>query len=168
MNCSDAQADLTALVDGALEASQADAVRRHLGGCATCSAELAGIEDIILLTGDTLAELPVLRPGFETRLRARLAAARESSRPWYRRLWRPIFVGAFASAGVLIMAGSVGGPSAVLVPLGIKAPPKVVAEKPELFKDYAIIEHLDELENFETVIQTPLENDITGEDQGHG
>lgn len=168
MNCSEAQVELTALADGALEASEAAALRRHVDGCPACSTELAEIAVVVQMSRATLAELPVLRPGFETRLRARLAEETADSRRWYQRLWRPALVGALTAAGVLIMARSVGGPSAVLVPLGITAPPKIVAEKPVLFKDYQIIERLDELENFETVIQTPLEPEITGDKQGAG
>ena len=167
MLCSEAREELTALADGALETAPAEAVRRHVRGCTSCAAELAAIEEAVAFTREAFAELPELRPGFETRLRARLAEA-AAAPSWYRRLWRPLFVGALASVGVLVMARSVGGPSAVLVPLGIQAPPKKVAEKPVLYKDYEIIEHLDELENFETVIQTPLETDITGEHKGSG
>lgn len=167
MQCAEAREELTALVDGALDAAPAEAVRRHLRGCAACAAELAAVEEAVAFSREAFAELPELRPGFETRLRARLAEA-AAAPPWYRRLWRPLFVGALASLGVLVVARSVGGPSSVLVPLGIQAPPKKVAEKPALYKDYEIIEHLDELENFETVIQTPLETDITGEDKGAG
>ena len=167
MQCAEAREELTALADGALEAAEADAVRRHVRGCAACAAELAAIEEAVAFTREAFTELPELRPGFETRLRARLEEA-TAAPSWYRRLWRPLFVGALASLGVLLVARSVGGPSSVLVPLGIQAPPKKVAEKPVLFKDYEIIEHLDELENFETVIQTPLETDITGEDKSSG
>ena len=168
MHCSQAREELTALVDGALEPAEAEVLRRHLDGCAACTHELAGIEHTVALTRDALAELPALRPGFDTRLRARLDEVRAAPRPWYRLAWRPFFVGALATAGVLLMARSVGGPSAVLVPLGIQSPPKKVAEKPVLYTDYAIIERLDELENFETVIQTPLEDDISGEQKDQG
>lgn len=167
MQCAEAREELTALVDGALVASEARAVRDHVRDCAACAAELAAVQAAVDFSRDAFGELPELRPGFETRLRARLAEA-AAAPSWTRRFWRPLFVGALATAGVLLMARSVGGPSAVLVPLGIQAPPKKVAEKPVLFKDYQIIEHLDELENFETVIQTPLENDFTGEDKGQG
>ena len=166
MTCAETRDELTALADGQLPSREAAVIRAHVGNCRDCTAELSGIEAAIGLSRTLLAEeLPVLRPGFDTRLRARLE---EAAAPRRRSWWRPFLVGSMATAGVLLMARSVGGPTAVLVPLGIQAPPKKVAEKPVLFKDYEIIEHLDELENFETVIQTPLEQEILGEHQGSG
>lgn len=168
MNCSAIREELTALADGALTGGADAVVRAHVAGCGDCAAELSGIQATVDLSRRVLVdELPTLRPGFETRLRARLAEETERGRS-RARWWRPAFVGALVAASVLLMARSVGGPSAVLVPLGIQAPPKKVAEKPVLFKDYEIIEHLEELENFETVIQTPLEYEIPGEGRGAG
>jgi anti-sigma factor RsiW len=169
MRCTDIREDLTAFRDGELEVTDARRVQQHVSECPACTTELREIEKTTDLLRQSLAELPVLRPGLETRLRAHLAEAeRRPARSWWNRLWRPAIVAGLATAGVLVMASSVGGPAAVLVPLGIQAPPKKVVEKPVLYKDYEIIEHLEELENFETVIQTPLENHINGEHTGAG
>jgi anti-sigma factor RsiW len=166
VHCREARENLTALADGALAPAEAETLRAHVGACGGCGQDLAGLEATVTLSRHALAEdLPALRPGFDTRLRALLVG--EASPPrlgW----WRPLFASTLAAVAVLLMARSVGGPSAVLVPLGIQAPPPQVAERAVLFTDYDIIEHLDELEHFETVIQVPLEPEITGKRRGAG
>src|SRR5262249_41516280 len=52
-----------------------------------------------------------------------------------------------------------GGPKAVLIPLGVAPPPPAVRSHPDLFKDYSLIQHLDALENFDTVESEPLDDD---------
>jgi anti-sigma factor RsiW len=160
---------LTALADGALVESRSRAMKAHVAECADCTREFHSLARTVELSRHHLAAFPELRPGFATRLNARLSDLRQQPerRPAWR-WWRPAFVGGLAAAGVLVMASSVGGPSAVLVPLGLQAPPKQVVEKPQLFKEYEIIEHLEELDHFDTVIQTPLEDEILGQRQGAG
>lgn len=167
MLCAEAREDLTALLDGALDERRAAAVRGHVDDCDVCARERASLATAVDLSRRLLAEVPELRPGFATRLEARLEEIRRpAARP--RRWWGPVLAGTMAAGLVLAMASTVGGPSAVLVPLGLQAPPKQVVEKPQLFKDYEIIEHLEELENFETVIQTPLEDELLGQQKGSG
>ena len=166
MLCREARENLTALADGALAPAEVEALRAHVGACTGCAQDLAGLEAIATLSRHALAaDLPVLRPGFDTSLRALLVGDAAPPRLGW---WRPLFAGTLAAVAVLLMARSVGGPSTVLVPLGIQAPPPQVAERAVLFTDYDIIEHLDELEHFETVIQVPLEPEITGERRGAG
>lgn len=168
MSCERVREDLTALADGALPAAAAAALRAHLDACDGCAREARELAAATALSREFLAaELPVLRPGFDTRMRALLEG--ESRSGPGRHLWRPLLAGALAAAvAVLVLASSTGGPSSVLVPLGIQAPPPELAEKPALFRDYEILEHLDELEHFETVIQVPLEPAGDGGRKGAG
>ena len=70
---------------------------------------------------------------------------------------------AVAAAAVILALVFAGGPAAVLVPLGVESPPVAVKANPELFKDYPLIQHLDALENFDTVQSVPLDDDQTGQ-----
>src|SRR5206468_3127715 len=97
--------------------------------------------------------------------RALSTASREAeyrARPRFDWKWllRPIPMALAAAALVVLMLVEVaGGPEDVLVPIGVKAPPPAVSHKPGLFRDYAIIEKLDALENFDTVEVEPLDDD---------
>jgi anti-sigma factor RsiW len=169
MHCASVREELTALVDGALSRSEVAKVQGHLDTCTACASELVAIRRTVALERVALAEpLPELSLGFATRLGQRLAeAAEEGERSWWRAWWwKPLAVGALAAVAVLLVAAPLGGPSAVLVPLGLQAPPPKVAKEPELFTDYAIIEHLDELEHFDTVESTPLNDDATVKSKG--
>lgn len=165
MRCYTARLDLTALVDGELAPDRAAELRAHTEGCLACAADLESIERMVAMQRAAVPRaLPELSLGFETRLRQRLAEVRETdARRWWRTgWWKPATIGALATAGVLLAAAPLGGPSAVLVPLGIQDPPRKVATKPQLFTEYPIIEHLDALENFDTVKTIPLEDVLKG------
>jgi anti-sigma factor RsiW len=171
MRCATAQADLTALIDGALPSEAAAGLQAHVDSCPSCRRELHSLRDAVVLQSRVLAPpLPELSLGFETRLRQRLVEAAEerAARQWFPWLWKPVTATALAAASILMAAGPLGGPSAVLVPLGIQAPPPKLATKPELFEEYPIIEHLDELEHFETVDAIRLEDELRGKARGSG
>jgi anti-sigma factor RsiW len=73
--CTDYEHDLVDLHDGALPPERAAIVRRHLERCARCSAWAAGFAAIdARLAAEIIA--PALPPGFDARLRERLAALR--------------------------------------------------------------------------------------------
>ncbi len=162
---------MTAFADGALQPRRAARLNAHVRVCAACHAELREIERTIAMQKAALqAPLPELSPEFELRLRQRLQELRRSDAypTWAARIWKPALAAGLAAAGVLLAAAPLGGPSAVLVPLGIAPPPPKVAREPELFRDYPIIEHLDELENFDTVQAIPLEDEVLGKPRGAG
>ncbi len=127
-----------------------------------------------------LAAAPDLDSGaLWTALQEELASAAQSPpperRPWLRWwetlegwewLWRPVAVVGGAVAVVLVAAlALLGGPQKVLVPLGVAPPPPAVSRSPEFFKDYSLIQHLDALENFDTVNAEPLD-DAQASEQG--
>jgi len=171
MFCAQARRQMTAFVDGALQPRRAARLRAHLHGCPSCQADLEEIEMTVAVQRAALeAPLPELSPEFEAQLGERLAELGESDvrSSWAAWAWKPALVGGLAAAAVLLAAAPLGGPSAVLVPLGIAPPPPKVAREPELFRDYAIIEHLDELENFDTVQAIPLEDEILGRPRDAG
>ncbi|HTO58517.1 MAG TPA: hypothetical protein VMJ74_12015, partial [Pseudomonadales bacterium] len=82
--------------------------------------------------------------------RRRATAPRATPRPSTLWLWRPAL--AFAVASALLWLGSTAfdEPAAVLISVGVKAPPPKLTQHPDLFKDYAIIQDLDVLEHFDT------------------
>ena len=78
--CGEVRADLSAYLEGDLDAAQAEANRLHLESCAACRSELA----LQRLATDALRRLPVLPPPA-----AILAGVRSRLRPepWYARLF---------------------------------------------------------------------------------
>jgi anti-sigma factor RsiW len=78
--CEEYEFELVEWIDGALPPDRADAVRRHLDGCARCR----GFERQMRAVDESLAAaLPrvQLSPGFEARLEARIAQVSRSQNP---------------------------------------------------------------------------------------
>lgn len=159
---------LTAWIDGELSAGEDERVRTHLDGCASCVAEAKSLRAAIELQRPALARLAAVPDldvsGISRRFRQTLAAlpdeATGSWGHWRQWLLRPVAIaGAAMAAGVAALVLFAGGPEAVLVPLGVEPPPVAVSRQPDLFKDYTLIQHLDALENFDTVESTPLDDD---------
>lgn len=63
LNCTATQRDLTAYLDQALPDQRREAVATHLVGCAGCRDELAGLKELRLLLGGTVAQEPATVPG---------------------------------------------------------------------------------------------------------
>lgn len=78
-SCRDLRADLSAYLDGDLDAASTDEIRGHLESCAACRSEL----ELMRRTVGALRRLPDLPPpaAILTGVRARLRPE-----PWYRRL----------------------------------------------------------------------------------
>ena len=132
--------DLTALADGALPPAQAEEVRGHLAGCASCRAEQARIA-AALSALRTLAPAPEPSPWFAARLTARLEE--EARRP--RGLGR--FLAAFAPrwriavpAGLAVVAASIG----------------LVAMRAKNASEHELAVHLELLEDYEVVASVGL------------
>jgi anti-sigma factor RsiW len=70
--CTNREFALAELVDGTLGRSEADELQRHLESCPRCRSALAEYRAIDARLGDALAP-PLLEPGFEARLRERIA-----------------------------------------------------------------------------------------------
>jgi len=102
---------------GALSAAEREEFERHLAVCAECTAAIAGLTSVPGLLSrvddhDAAALLadapgPEVPAGFERRL---LAAARQESRPWWRRT--SVRIGVAVAAAVAVVA-------AVVVPLAL-------------------------------------------------
>jgi anti-sigma factor RsiW len=167
--------NLTAWIDGELSSRWDDRVRTHLAACAACTTEADGLRQSIELQHRMLSQVTIL-PGFDpapawTRVqRALRAAARDTQdtadapgswmavlRGWFG---HPLaLAGAAMAVGLILLLAVAGGPKAVLIPLGVAPPPVAVTSHPDLFKDYSLIQHLDALENFDTVESEPLDDD---------
>jgi hypothetical protein len=94
------------------------------------------------------------------RLRRAVAAAAEPRPSRWRWVLRPVVLAPVLT--LLLVLGlftAAGGPADVLVPLGVASPPPAVKRAPGLFKDYSLIQHLDELEHFDTVEAEPLDDE---------
>lgn len=162
--CQAVQENLTAWIDGELSPRRRAGVRRHLEGCAACAAEVRSLQSTIEVHRRTLAQAVVVDgldpyPLWVRLQRARAAESDERTRNWNWVL-RPVAVGGAALAMLtVVLVAAAGGPEAVLVPLGVQAPPPAVKRKPDLFKDYRIIQQLDFLEHFDTVESMPLDEE---------
>lgn len=159
--------DLTALIDGELKEYRAAAVREHLARCAGCAREHAELDATVaklrqrlpaLFAGLEVAAEPLLR-----RVRRQVSEA-GTSRPasWFK---QPAAVAAVVAATLLLFAVA-GVLEPVLIAVGVQDPPEVLVEQPEMFRDYAMFEHLDAIENFDAVLNLPIRKPV--DDQPHG
>lgn len=177
-SCRTVRENLSAWIDAELSRRWTDRVRRHLDGCAACSAEAENLRTAIAGQRHALARIMTLDNFDPARLRAQLrralhehsdTTARWSGAPeWDSPRWgwllRPVAVaGAALTAAMIGALVFAGGPRAVLIPLGVESPPSAVTREPELFKDYPLIQQLDVLENFDTVESVPLDDDQTSQ-----
>ena len=174
--CSRVRDDLTAWIDGALAPAATVRVEHHLARCPQCTQETQRLRQSIAAQQRLLPLLFEAKPVEAERLLAAVhrsiasgAAIAEDKQSWWRsfdwrQILRPLPIAVGAAVVVLITLVEVaGGPEDVLVPLGVKAPPAVVKKKPGMFRDYAIIERLDALENFDTVEVEPLDDEPAAE-----
>jgi hypothetical protein len=168
--CQSIREDLTAWIDGTLPSRRDERIRRHVAACTDCAAEAERLRAAIEWQQRTLPRVLALHDFDAQPLQERLqqAMALERHTEWEVSGWflavrfgllRPFAVAGAAVTAVLLLLFFLGGPSAVLIPLGIESPPPAVARQPDLFKDYSLIQHLDALEYFDTVESTPLDDD---------
>ncbi|HXQ21753.1 MAG TPA: zf-HC2 domain-containing protein [Candidatus Acidoferrales bacterium] len=175
LRCSGVREDLTAWIDGALPSRRHERVRQHVAACRACAAEAervrAAIEWQRRLLARALAVPDVEVQPLQARLQQAVALEHRTergdrsvsvwTRMWQPGMFRPLAVTGAVVSAVLAFVAFAGGPSALLIPLGIESPPAAVASQPELFKDYSLIQHLDALEHFDTVESMPLDDDQT-------
>ena len=155
------QGDLTAWIDGELSARRAERVGRHLASCGACASEAESLRDAIAHQRSLLERLAAVdvSPALSRRVLREIAEESEEPRSWLW-LFRPVAVAAATAAVAMLgLFTVVGGPRAVLIPLGVEPPPPAVTRTTDLYKDYPIIEKLDALENFDTVESIPLDED---------
>jgi anti-sigma factor RsiW len=168
-SCRVIRENLTAWIDGELSSRWDDRVRGHLAECAACTTEADGLRKSIALQRRALSQVTSL-PGFDPApawarvQRALRTAAADTPETWTAvvRAWfsRPLaLAGAAVAVGLILLLAVAGGPKAVLIPLGVAPPPVAVTSHPDLFKDYSLIQHLDALENYDTVESEPLDDD---------
>lgn len=168
MRCWFFRRDLTALVDGELSAARATSVRAHVTRCAECTALYHAIEDSVAqqrqLVPLAFGPADIASEGILLRdVRRRFDMEREpASRRWFL---QPAMMGTVAIVGAVI-ATYLGLLDPVFISVGFEDPPEVVAEQPELFRDYVFFERLDALEHFDDVNSIQLRK--TGTDQPQG
>lgn len=165
MRCWFIRRDLTAFVDRELSASRADAVRVHLAQCAACTELHRAIEATVSkqhqLVPVAFAATDVASGALLRQVRARL-----DSEPVARRwVLQPALMGTLAAVAVII-ATYLGVLDPVFIAVGFENPPEVVAEQPELFRDYAFFERLDALEHFDDVNSIQLRKAAADQPQG--
>lgn len=98
MHCRKIRSQLPALADGVLPAAERDALRRHLDGCAACSAEVARLERLLALPRPAPTHLD--SASFIVAVNARIDARERRSVPLLRRplVLVPGMLGLFAAA----------------------------------------------------------------------
>lgn len=177
-SCRRVKNNLTAWIDGEAGRVWGDRIEAHLQRCPSCQAEEQFLRATISHQRELLCHLlnpvPSDTAGMLAAIRKQAAQQDHSAwldedEPWWTRwgwLLRPVPVALAVAALLMVTLVEVaGGPEDVLVPIGIKAPPAAVKRKPAMFRDYAIIEKLEALENFDTVDVEPLD-DVDIEEQG--
>lgn len=169
--CRTVRENLTAWVDGELSDRWQQRIDSHLRRCSVCEHDARALQHSVdqqrLLLRQVMAtptsDVHALLGGVRQAIAAGSMSdavpaswAGPRARHWFL---RPLPL-ALAAAMVLTitLTEMAGGPDDVLVPLGVKAPPVAVTKKPAMFRDYAIIEQLEVLENFDTVVIEPLDD----------
>jgi len=166
--CDRHQENITALADGALGILATLRLHLHLASCRVCAAVADARRSAVAVQRNVLsapvevdcermlaeARRAIAALGEPTPFPFLRAADRRGATPWNWAVLAGVG-GAAATAGLFAWLVS---PSTVLVPLGLGAPPAVVASKPELFRDYEIIRELDALEHFDSVNRVRLED----------
>lgn len=165
-SCWVVEKSLTAWIDGALPRRKAARIERHLAACTRCSAEAEGLRAAIRWQRQILprvATLAAFDPGpLRVKLQRALAAEPDRRASAWNWLFHPLAIaGAVVTAGVVLFFSVMGGPKAVLIPLGVESPPVAVTREPDLFENYQLIQHLDALENFDNVESVPLDDNQT-------
>jgi anti-sigma factor RsiW len=166
--CAAVRRDLIAWIDGALVARRAQRIARHLETCAACAAEAEAVRVSVgaqtsALRGAVAIESADLDQLWR-RLGPRLVDVDTEPVGWraaLRPLVRPALAIGVAAIALLVGVSSIDGPDTVLITVGVKAPPLALQTKPELFKDYAIIQQLDVLERFDTADVEPIMDAVT-------
>lgn len=175
-HCQSIQDQLTAWIDGELKAGESARVGAHVEECPLCTAETANLRRTVGLQRAALRRLMAVDDLDVSTLSARLDRVLTGVdgsfwvrwNAWgqtlrYGRLRPVMFAGAAIAAVAFLSLFLAGGPEAVLIPLGVEPPPAAVSRQPDLFKDYMLIQHLEALENFDTVESTPLDDDQTSQ-----
>ncbi len=164
-SCRSVHRNLVAWCDGELSPRQARRVRDHLATCAACAGEAERVRTAIEWQTQALIGIAVAAAdthALQMKLQQALASEPDPGFPWWTWLTRPVALGAAAAVALVVVFFSlVGGPKAVLIPLGVEPPPVAVSSEPELFENYQLIQHLDAMENFDTVESVPLDEDQT-------
>ena len=165
-HCRAVKREFVAWCDGELSGREAERVEQHLAACEACSAEAESLSAVIRWQRQVLRHVTAVTDQecapLQTRLRRALAA--EIEPPGQARFWslifRPVTIATAAAMIAIIALFSVlGGPNAVLIPLGVEAPPVAISRQPDLFENYQLIQYLDAMENFDTVQSVPLDED---------
>jgi anti-sigma factor RsiW len=174
MRCWFFRRDLTALVDRELSPVRAAAVRAHLVRCAECTALHQAIEANVtaqsqllpLAFGPTDVASGVMLRNLHERLPVEgVVDLPDQEHPVRRWFLQPAAMGTIAVATVII-ATLLGVLDPVFISVGFEDPPEVVAERPELFRDYVIFENLDALEHFDDVNSMQLRKAVADQPQG--
>jgi len=163
-NCRAVRGELTAWCDGELSRRRAEQVEQHLAECAACSAEAESLSAAVRWQRRALPRVTAMAVhdvrALQVRLRRALAAEPEPRASFWPWLFRPVAIAAAAAMiGVVTLFSILGGPNAVLIPLGVESPPVAVSSEPDLYENYQLIQHLDAMENFDTVESVPLDDD---------
>lgn len=174
MQCWFFRRDLTALVDRELSPVRAAAVRAHLARCASCAALHQAIEANVTVQSQLMplafgpadvAGGVMLRNLHERLPVDGLVDMPDADNPVRRWFFQPVAMGTIAVATVII-ATFLGVLDPVFISVGFEDPPEVVAQQPELFRDYVIFENLDALEHFDDVNSIQLRKAVVDQPQG--
>jgi anti-sigma factor RsiW len=170
--CRSVEPDLVAWIDGALPDRRARRVAVHVEGCPTCGAAAGSLRASARAQSRALRRHLADRPPDVDRMwrHTRASLADVPPQPRWNLAWvvRPAVAFAVSLAFVLgLGVTAVGGPETVLISLGVEEPPLPLEKKPDLFKEYSIIEELDVLERFDTADVDRMLDPVTpGRNQG--
>ena len=164
MNCRQTELRAIAYLDGKLGRKAAEAVERHLAGCATCAEQLHGISEVSSLLQGWEPVQP--SASFNARLERRILAEPATSAAWWERrlLWlqmhpfgKPALAGALLGMmlfAVLLARYTPGTSASLTANLPSTQMVATVSDGNDdlaLYQDLPVLENLDLLSNFEVL-----------------
>lgn len=165
MRCWFFRRDLTALVDGELSPSRAALVRTHLSRCSSCSQLHQAIEASVAQQRQ-LVPMAFASADVADGVLLRNVRERFDYEPPVRRWFLQPAMMAGVAVVTAIIATYLGVLDPVFISVGFEDPPEVVAEQPDLFRDYVFFERLDALEHFDDVNSIQLRKAAQDPPQG--
>jgi anti-sigma factor RsiW len=97
MNCDEAEVLLHALVDREVDAGRAQRIITHVGGCASCAAQLRRCEAVRAVMSNAALRFSA-PPGLRARIKATVPAAAVRAAPYWTTLFKSFALGSALSA----------------------------------------------------------------------
>jgi len=159
MNCGKIEKSLIAYLDRKASLSERRRVEAHLAKCADCRERANQFR----LVWDTLDELPIVvpSPGFDARVRARVAEGPSGIWAWLV----PSYRMAFATAVLVLFSVWMSSFQSPRIQVAEAAPAQGTEAEFEMINNLPVLEDYDVLANFDALSELPAKNSLAPQAQ---